>query len=517
MAFWRSAQGIGRGEIAESRIEAPFIAAFMLLCAVLLLLVHTFVGNTSITIALALSMIVFGVTVVRVDMGVAILLLSMLLSPEVDFGTEFSGRHELNVRYDDILIIVIFLGTLVKIAFDGRQTFWRGSPVNAGIVAYYLICIISTLLAVRANLPAWDRRAAFFVMLKMVEFYMIFYLVGNAVRDLRDLRKQLTLFFIVALVVCTYCALMIGRVERIGTPFEAQGSEPNTLGGYLMIVMCVAIGLFTQARATRHRVLFLGIGALAFLPFLYTLSRASYMALLVALISLGVLGRKWYVLAALALVLVLSPFVMPAGVLERVNYTFQQGTGEEITIGGREVGLQVDKSTHERVYVWQKVWFIMHVAPWFGGGVAWETVLDSQYARVIMETGLIGLAAFLFLQYRLFKTARQASRWSPDWVGRGLALGMAAATLGLVTHSLGTISFLIVRIMEPYWFLMALVVIVRLTAIEWHTQRLAEARQKAAHTPAPEALPPAASLAPYHPKIPGQIPNNTAARTAPAS
>jgi len=488
MAFWRSTQGIGRGEIAESRIEAPFIAAFMVLCALLLLLVHTFVGNSGVTIALAVSMIVFGLTVVRVDMGVAILLFSMLLSPEIDFGTEMSGRHELNIRYDDILIIVIFLGTLVKIAFEGRQTFWRQSPINAGIVTYFMICIISTLLALRANLPAWDRRAAFFVMLKMVEFYMIFYLVGNAVRGQRDLRKQLTLFFFVALVVCVYCFFMMGKVERIGTPFEAQGSEPNTLGGYLTIVMCVAIGLFTQARTNGQRFVFAAITATAFLPFLFTLSRASYIALLVAMTVLGVLGRRWYVLAAVGLVLVLSPFLMPPEVLDRVNYTFQRGSGEEITIGGKPVGLKVDKSTHERVYVWQKVWFILHIAPWFGGGIAWETVLDSQYARVIMETGLFGLAAFLFLQYRLFKTARQSYRWSPDWVGRGLALGMAAATIGLITHSLGTISFLIVRIMEPYWFLMALVVIVRLTAIDWHAQRLVEARKKSA---AKQASPPA--------------------------
>ena len=83
-----------------------------------------------------------------------------------------------------------------------------------------------------------------------------------------------------------------------------------------------------------------------------------------------------------------------------------------------------------------------------------------------METGLIGLAAFLFLQYRILRTCREAYRWSRDWVARGLALGAVAATVGLITHSLGTISFLIIRIMEPFWFLVALTVVVRLLAIE---------------------------------------------------
>jgi hypothetical protein len=33
MAFFRSERGIGRGEVAESQLEVPMFAAFMLLCS----------------------------------------------------------------------------------------------------------------------------------------------------------------------------------------------------------------------------------------------------------------------------------------------------------------------------------------------------------------------------------------------------------------------------------------------------------------------------------------------------
>ena len=451
----------------------------MIFCAIVLLCVHVYVGNNSVTAALAVSMIVFGVTVVRVDAGVAILVIAMLLSPEIDMGSELSGEHALNIRYDDILIIVIFMGVLVKVAFEGRQDFWRPSPVNAGIVAYYLVCIISTALAYRANLPAWDVRSAFFVMLKMAEFYMIFFMVGTALRDMNDVRKMLKLFFVVAGIICCYCLLTVGTMERVSAPFEKGGTEPNTLGGYLTIVMCIAIGLFTQARETGKRVMFGAIALVAFIPFLYTLSRASYVALLVAVLALGVMGRKVYIIAAVAAVLLLSPILMPEDVKDRVNYTFQRGAGEPVEIAGRSTGLQVDKSTHERFYVWSKVWYLLHVAPWFGGGVSWETVLDSQYARVIMETGLVGLCAFLFMQFRIMRTSRQALHWSRDWVGRGLALGTWAASVGLIVHSLGTISFLIVRIMEPFWFLLAMTVVVRSCAIKDSARYQAEQKRAA--------------------------------------
>jgi O-antigen ligase len=458
--------------VAESRIEVPFLAAFMILCAAGLLFVHGHFQSSSVTLAAAVSMIVFGATIVRVDFGIYVLVASMLLSPEIDLGTTGAGDREINVRYDDILIIVIFFGALVKSAFEGRERLWRQTPVNAGIVSYYLVCIISTLLALRANLAAWDRRDAFFVMLKMVEFYMVFFLVGNALRDMRDVRRHLTFFFMVAMIVCGYCIATSGSVERVGTPFEAQGAEPNTLGGYLIIVMCAAGGLYTQSPARRLSILFVLLMAAAFVPFLLTLSRASYIGLLVAILALGILARKASVILAVVTILVLSPVLMPPDVKDRVNYTFQRGSGEPVIIAGKSLGLQVDKSTHERLYVWEKVKYTLSVAPWFGGGVSWGKVLDSQYARVVMETGLLGLAAFLFLQYRLYRTAQEAFRWSRDWVGRGLAVGALAATIGLITHSLGTISFLIIRIMEPYWFLMALTVVVRAVAVEEYAIRM---------------------------------------------
>ena len=478
MPFLNSERGIGRGEVAESRIEAPFLAGFMVICAVLLLVVHALLQDNAITVALAVSMMVFGVTAVRVDLGVYILVAAMLLSPEIDLGPVSEGDRELNVRYDDVLIIVIFLGVLVKLAFEGRQSLWRPSPINAGIVTYYIICIISTLLAVRSNLGAWDRRDAFFVMLKMAEYYMIFFCVGNAVRTLAEVRRQLTFFFVVAMIVSVIGLAMLPYVERLGTPFEAQGAEPNTLGGYLTVVMCVSMGLLTQAKTKRKRLLFLFLVAGAFVPFLFTLSRASYIAMVVGMLSLGIIARKLSVVFAVVLTLVLSPILMPPEVRDRVNFTFQRGTGEPVVLGGKPTGLQVDKSTYERLYVWDKVKYTLQIVPWFGGGVGWGKVLDSQYARVVMETGLLGMAAFLFLQYRLLRTTREAFRWSRDWLSRGLAIGATTSTIALIVHSLGTISFLIVRIMEPYWFLIALTVVVRELAIEEHARQV-RSRQSA--------------------------------------
>mgnify|MGYP006919313200 CR=1 FL=1 len=470
--FQRSERGIGRGEIAESQIEMPFFVAFML-CSVLGILVfHSMVENNSYTIALAISVIVFGTTILRVEFGLYILTIALLLSPEISAGNVGAQQERgVNLRYDDILIVIITLGVFVKQAFEGRLTLWRPNPINPGILAYLSICITSSLIALYNNVSAWDGLVAIFVILKMFQFYMIFSLVGLVVTNVKMLQHQLVVFFVVSAIVCIYGLFSIGTTYRVSTPFEAGGSEPNTLGGYLLIVITIASGLFAYAPKRGQRLLFACIMIIAFIPLLYTLSRATYVALFFSVSMVAFLSRRQIMIGAIVLVLFLAPVIMPKEVLYRFEYTFHD-EGVPIQVGGRETSIKVDKSTYERVYVWEKVLWNLRVWPWFGGGVSWDTVLDSQYARVLIETGLLGFMAFMFLKYRMLKTAWESYRWNTYWVTKGLSLGMLATTLGLMVHCLGTISFLIVRIMGPFWFLMGLTIVSRQMALLAHEQRL---------------------------------------------
>lgn len=465
MGLFRSDLAIGRGEVAESRLDYPYLCAAVMLCAFALLAVQLLLGNEILTAGLAMGLMVLSVTVARPDLGIVILIASMLLSPELAAGSVGRGVRSLNIRLDDILIIAIFLGVLAKRAAGREPYLWRPNPVNPAIAIYLLVCVASTARAVMLSIPAWDKATAFFVGLKMLEFFMIFLIVSSAVRGIAQIRFLLKIFFLVALIVIAYCVSQIGSGARLSAPFEQGGTEPNTLGGYLVIVMCVAVALHLHVPSAKAKLWYAFLAAAAFVPFLFSLSRASYVALCAAMITLGLAARKLRVLVAVALLFALFP-LMPAAVKDRVNYTFQRGDGEPIVVAGLYTGLQVDKATYERIYVWKKVGWNLRAWPLLGGGIAWDTVLDSQYARVLMETGLIGFGAFVFLLYRLLRVCRETHRWSRDWLGRGLAVGMAAATVGIAVHSLGTITFLIVRVMEPYWFLMALTVVLRQRAFE---------------------------------------------------
>jgi O-antigen ligase len=84
--------------------------------------------------------------------------------------------------------------------------------------------------------------------------------------------------------------------------------------------------------------------------------------------------------------------------------------------------------------------------------------MDAQFVRVLVETGLIGLAAFLWLLWRLLRVAWNAHQRFAGSRFEGLTLGYIAGLVAIIAHSVGANTFVIVRIMEPFWFMTAVIV-----------------------------------------------------------
>ena len=94
-----------------------------------------------------------------------------------------------------------------------------------------------------------------------------------------------------------------------------------------------------------------------------------------------------------------------------------------------------------------------------GYGVTGYKFVDAQFPRVLTETGIIGLFAFLYLLFCTGKAAVENLRVLNDPLFRGTTIGFLAGFTGLLFHSIGANTFIIVRIMEPFWFLAGLVVV----------------------------------------------------------
>jgi O-antigen ligase len=184
------------------------------------------------------------------------------------------------------------------------------------------------------------------------------------------------------------------------------------------------------------------------LPVIFCLSRSAYLAAIFIILILGITSRRRWIIFILAIFLVLSPVILPRPVIERALYNFRDP---------RYFGF-LDQSAGERFFVFQKVWDFIKRYPFLGGGVAAAGgILDNQYARVIIDTGLIGLALFIWLIMRLLKLGARLFRHAEEGWVKGVALGFVTIVIGVVIHGLGNITFYIVRIAEPFWALAGLI------------------------------------------------------------
>jgi O-Antigen ligase len=410
-------------------------------------------------LVLAAAMAVFLVVFVKTEIGLYLVIFSMLLSPQ--FGAGGSGTiaesRRIVVRSEDVLLLVVALSWLAKTAVNKELGIAVKTPLNRPILAYVAATAIATLIGYLTGTVAGV--GGFFYVLKYVEYFVVYYMVVNNLVDRRQAWRFVTAAFLTAVIVSLIGMTQIPSGQRVSAPFEGRDGEPNTFGGYLLLLMAVAGGIALETLRLRTRAIYLGLLGLMSIPFMFTLSRTSYVGLIPAAAVMAVLSsRRRVMIGALLALLVASPLVLaifPEAVSKRVRYTFEPERGQP-TVRVGAVGL--DPSTSARlISITQALEGWTH-RPVFGYGVTGFAFMDQQFARTLVETGLVGFATFLALIWAVLKAGVGSFRALEVPEDRGLALGFVAGTVGLLGHAIGANTFIIVRIMEPFWFFAAVVV-----------------------------------------------------------
>jgi hypothetical protein len=443
-----------------------------LLVGVLTLFIATVVAQSSSLLALGatLGIIIFAIAFLYPEAGLYILLLSMLLSPELILGSLGSGTSAtrgVTLRLDDFLLLLLAVTWIARGAIHKELGLFLSSPLNRPIAIYLALTAVATAIGILFNRVRPVLGTLY--VLKYAEYFIVYFATLNFVRTRAHLKRLTIVALVTAVLVAFFAIAQIPQGVRVSAPFEGETGEPNTLGGYLIFIIALLAGLMTTAPSLRAGLRYaLGILLLG-VPFLFTLSRASYLAALaVAPILIAFSRRKLIAGFAVVTIFLTMVLIAPASVTERINYTFggQGARSDQVVVRG----IRLDTSTSARLVSYQTILRDFPKEPVIGYGVTGYGFIDGQYMRVLIETGLVGLAAFLWLLYSLVRQGwRTYQTARGDWE-RGLCIGYLAGMAGLVLHALGSNTFIIVRIMEPFWFFTGVVTLLHL----WNTREQAE-------------------------------------------
>ncbi|MDQ6967395.1 MAG: O-antigen ligase family protein [Mariprofundaceae bacterium] len=398
-----------------------------------------------------------------IELTLYLLILSTLLSPELTFGGSTQAQlasgmvnttesRGVTLRLDDILLTLVCVTWMFRMAIFKELGSVRSTPINQPIAWYWLVALFATVIGMFAGRVGGY---GIFFIIKYLEFFVLFYMVINHLHDEGAIKRYLLIMLITCVLASLAGIAQIPSGARVSAPFEGAIGEPNSFGGYLVLMFSVVLGIFLHTGKSRRWYLLLFSMVIILVPLAFTESRSSYLSFVVAILFFIFLSENKRLLIAGCLVaVVLLPFVLPQNVVDRVMFTFDQTEQRgQLDVGG----IKIDTSTTERLRAWDSVltkYFPEH--PLLGVGVTGGPFLDAQYPRVLLETGIVGLVLFLWFLRRVWVLLRQCYNEINDPILKGASLGAICGFAGLLTHGIGANTFIIVRIMEPFMILIGL-------------------------------------------------------------
>lgn len=426
----------------------------VLLLAPLVALVSSSAEFTTIGIvAAALSLLL--VVLWSAEATFYVLIFSMLLSPEFIVGglagESANASRGITLRLDDYVIFIIALAWLIRLAVYKEAAVFRRTSLNGPIVAYLGFSVVATVWG--AQTGRLNLLTGFFFVLKYIEYTVIYFLVVNYVRDRSQVRRLMMAALVTAVIISVIAIAQIPSGVRVSAPFEGESGEPNTLGGYLVLMMALALAFVGEAKNAKQRAVFLCVTALMMAPLAYTYSRTSWLAFVAMLGATVILSRNKTIfllmVAALVIIMVASP---PEGLIERAAYTLSSQRNSISFLG-----FTIEPSAAARLEAWVTAAEALSQHPVFGAGVTGYGLIDAQYPRILAEVGLVGFGLFLLLLWRIAGTGFRLLEEGTTHIETVLAKGFLAGFAGLLVHGIGANTFIIVRIMEPMWLLAGLV------------------------------------------------------------
>jgi len=341
------------------------------------------------------------------------------------------------------------LGMLLALAAGAMA--WRRTPLDLPLLLFLGAEIVSVLVSnhrligLRALTGQW-----------VLLFYFVF---AQVISDTRLLRRAYGLLLVSASCAAVYGVwqTFAGRDLLRGRPlgsiagfYVATGFFDHhlTFGGSILITAVLAMAFAATSRDAGARLRLGGALLLQGIAMLASFARTAWGGFFAAVLAMTFIFRgrlKRLALMALAAGIVLAALAPP--IRDRI---------------GTLDGFLDDP----RIRLWRTALRIWRDHPIFGSGLGtYETLFPvykvpgnphNETLNILSGCGLLGVAAFVFLWLRFFRTARAAYRTLPvDDPLRPLLLAGILIAIAILAGGMGQCFLLDEEVATPFWFAIA--------------------------------------------------------------
>lgn len=373
------------------------------------------------------------------------------------------SAYELNVgpiglRATEALVAAALLGWGL-IVLSRAESFPRVSRWLAPTFLFVVVAFAS--LSWAPGVPAAAKE-----LLRWVELATVFALAAWLVRTRGQARLVLAVLLLgglaEGLLGMAQFFLRIGPPSfEIGRFFRAHGTfgQPNPYGGYLNMVLPLALALVIYARRPWVGSAFRGLAFVALIAvstgLAMSLSRGAWLGAAAGLVVLLMAAGRRTLLAvslglfAVALVALLGAFeLLPASVVERIGSITRHFGVFDV----RDVVLSAENwAIVERMAHWQAAVEMWRASPLLGVGIgqypvlypdfslpAWQDALGhahNYYLNVLAEVGTIGLIAYMAMLASWLALALHLTWTAQEPFTRAIGLGIVGVVVATATHN----------------------------------------------------------------------------------
>ena len=406
--------------------------------------------------------------------GVFLLVLAIGISPRFPLPLEIPGR-QFELRFEDVILVGLVLNWLLTLRPRIHAT-----PLFRAIAFYTVIITLTTALGLITGTVTPSRSLPF--LFKELEYFLIFFLVANWVRTHAQLQTITRVILAVAAANAVWAAVQtfLGTRQTLFVmladylPLDvSQGPmvlgsygpgligemSPFSTGGFFMLVLLLTFGFLLFAATGWRKKLLAGLGVTFAICLFLTESRANVISALIGVGLLALLAGRAS-LGKIRLVLLLA--AVSVGALVGMAKTGIYDVSDRWLLEN----IQYSATQRE-----EDIWWPLLAAgaghPLFGFGKGaldfapglGSTEAHNQYLRVFVESGVVGLAAFLGLLGSIALLSARAYRNARFGITRAVSTTALAATVALVISAFYGDVFVPVVVNELWWVLVALAVV----------------------------------------------------------
>lgn len=401
-------------------------------------------------------------------------------------------------------LVVLATGSAILLRKRGRRS---ASPLDRPLIAYGVAIGIATAFSIDPWVSFFGRYNRYEGFLTLGAYLTVAALTARYLREEEKVKRWIGALFAGSVLAMVYAiAQYFGReiipnLEWGGRSFSTMGN-PDFLAMYLVLVQSLAMGLYLYSPRPPAGALVWGISVGAYLTLLMTFSRAGWLGIAFSGALIAVMGwqrikedpaiRRRLAILVVSLAVVTILFEWPGGPFAR--------PGVRITTRILSTGEVETSGVSERLWIWYNTLLVIAKRPLIGWGPdtlsyvfpyrpqerylefvrRWGRfgIVDrahNDFLHVAASTGLIGLAAYLWILARFFGIVLQAVRRSPWSEFHPLLIGAVGGAAGYLATL--QFHFSVIDAAPLFWGMVGLA-----CGLAWETRRQQEEAPEAGNT-----------------------------------